>query len=68
MVVMPDGHEPSYKDMMDREFNKNQLQDFLERGGRIVAAGNGGKFLPEHDNIQVLPAGESLVNACLSLK
>ncbi len=68
MVVMPDGHEPSYKDMMDREFNKNQLQDFLERGGRIVAAGNGGKYLPEHDNIQVLPAGESLVNACLSLK
>ena len=53
-AVMPDGDEASYKDMMDREFNKNQLYDFLERGGRIVAAGSAGKHLPPHDNIQIL--------------
>ena len=62
MVVMPDGNEASYKDMMDREFNKNQFNDFLERGGRLVAANSVGKYLPQHDNIQILPAGELLMN------
>ena len=62
MVVMPDGNESSYKDMMDREFNKNQFHDFLDRGGRIVAANSVGKYLPQHENIQILPAGELLMN------
>ena len=62
MVVMPDGNEASYNDMMDREFNKNQFHDFLERGGRIVAANSVGKYLPSHDNIQILPLGESLAS------
>ena len=62
MVVMPDGNESSYKDMMDREFNKNQFHDFLECGGRIVAANSVGKYLPSHDNIQILPLGESLAS------
>ena len=62
MVVMPDGNEASYKDMMDREFNKNQFHDFLERGGRIVAANSVGKYLPQHDNIQILSADEPLTS------
>ena len=62
MVVMPDGNESSYKDMMDREFNKNQFHDFLECGGRIVAANSVGKYLPQHDNIQILSADEPLTS------
>jgi glutamine amidotransferase-like uncharacterized protein len=62
MVVMPDGNESSYKDMMDREFNKNQFYDFLDRGGRIVAANSVGKYLPQHDNIQILSADEPLTS------
>ena len=62
MVVMPDGNESSYKDMMDREFNKNQFHDFLECGGRIVAANSVGKYLPQHDNIQILSADEPLAS------
>ena len=68
VVVMPDGEEASYKDMMEREFNKKQLQYFFEQGGRIVASGNGGKYLPQQDNITILPVGESFVNACISFK
>ena len=48
--------------MMDREFNKNQFHDFLERGGRIVAANSVGKYLPQHDNIQLLSADEPLTS------
>ena len=68
VVVMPDGEEASYKDMMEREFNKKQLQYFFEQGGCIIASGNGGKYLPLQDNIIILPAGESFVNACISFK
>ena len=28
----------------------------------------GGKYLPQQDNIQVLPVGESFVNTCISFK
>ena len=63
VVVMPDGDEASYKDYLAKEFYKEQFKSFLERGGRIVASGNGAKYLPPHPNIQVLPVGESFVKA-----
>ena len=43
------------------EFYKNQIEDFLERGGRILASGNGGTYLPKHKNIRILPVDESFV-------
>ncbi len=61
VIVMPDGDENSYKNMMAKEFFKKQIADFLERGGRILASGNGGTYLPKHDNIKVLPVDESFV-------
>ena len=67
VVVMPDGDESSYSDLMARDFNKKQFQFFFEQGGRIVASGNGGKYLPQQDNIQVLPVGESFIDSCVSL-
>ena len=63
VVVMPDGDESSYKALMNRNFCKEQFQIFLDTGGRIVASGNGGKYLPQHANIQVLPVGEPFAKA-----
>jgi hypothetical protein len=63
VVVMPDGLDLSYKNFMKNEFQKKQILDFLERGGHIVASGNGGKYLPEHANIQILPVGEPFAKA-----
>ncbi|MBR6057508.1 MAG: hypothetical protein IKP58_04990 [Victivallales bacterium] len=63
VVVMPDGSEISYKNLMNNEFQSKQILDFLERGGRIVAAGNGAKYLPVHQNIQILPVGEPFAKA-----
>ena len=61
VIVMPDGDESSYKSMMEKEFYKKQIEDFLERGGRILASGNGYAYLPKHKNIKVLPVDESFV-------
>ena len=63
VVVMPHGDEASYKKYLEIEFYKEQFKSFLERGGRIVASGNGAQYLPPHPNIQVLPVGESFVKA-----
>ena len=63
VVVMPDGDENSYQNYLGKEFYKKQFVDYLERGGRIVASGNGAKYLPPHKNIQVIPVGEPFSNA-----
>ena len=63
VVVMPDGDEASYKKYLETDFYKEQFKSFLERGGHIVASGNGAKYLPPHANIQVLPVGEPFVKA-----
>ena len=63
VIVMPDGLDLSYKNFMKNDFQKKQILDFLERGGRIVASGNGGKYLPQHANVQILPVGEPFAKA-----
>ena len=62
VIVMTNGDEISYKNLMNNDYQKKQLLDYLERGGRVIASGNGGKYLPEHPNIQVLPIGEPFAN------
>ncbi len=63
VVVVPDGDENSFKTYLEKEFYKEQFKKFLERGGRIVASGNGSKYLPQHENIQVIPVGEPFSKA-----
>ena len=59
VIVMPDGDEGSYKRMFEKDFYKSQIDDFLKRGGRILASGNGGTYLPKHKNIRILPVDDS---------
>ncbi|MBP5639652.1 MAG: hypothetical protein J6X55_09250 [Victivallales bacterium] len=63
VVVMTDGDESSYSKWFGKEFYQRKFLDYLERGGRIVASGNGGKYLPEHRNVQVLSIGEPFAQA-----
>ena len=65
VVVVPDGDEASYKNYLGKEFYKEQFKRFLERGGRVVASGNGAQYLPPHPNIQVLPVGEPFAKAVM---
>ncbi|MBO4512994.1 MAG: hypothetical protein J5746_09515 [Victivallales bacterium] len=61
VIVMPDGDEGSYKRMFEKDFYKSQIDDFLKRGGRILASGNGGTYLPKHKNIRILPVDDNFV-------
>ncbi len=67
VIVMPDGVELSYKNLMKNEFHKKQILNFIENGGHIVASGNAEKYLPKHANIQILPVGESFAKALYTL-
>lgn len=62
VLIMTDGREEVYKALMDNRFMKDRITDFLNRGGRVLASGCGGKFLPQHKNVKILPVGESFVS------
>ena len=61
VIIMPDGDDDSYKRMFEKEFYVNQIDAFLERGGRILASGNGGTYLPKHKNVKVIPVDKGFV-------
>ena len=48
--------------------NKAYFGSFMDRGGRIVAAGSGVKAFEKHPNLIGVPAGKSLVNAVLNCR
>ena len=63
VVVMPAGEEKSYKKFKDDEFLREKVAEFLAAGGRIVASGNGSRYLPKHDNVKTLPVGTDFAPA-----
>ena len=63
VVVMPAGEEKSYLKFKDDGFLRGQIDKFLASGGRIVASGNGGKYLPQHENIRTIPVGTDFAPA-----
>jgi glutamine amidotransferase PdxT len=65
VLVLPAGEEKSYKKLMANEFNRSRIMEFLDRGGRIVASGNGAKYLPEHQNVKRLRTGADFAPALL---
>ena len=55
LVVLPHGAEMSYKVFFTPEMKKF-FADFMERGGKVIASGNGADCLTEHRNLQKIPA------------
>ena len=56
VMILPHGGLDRFK-FLDTPFCKQAFSDFMERGGRVIATGNGAKYIPEHKNLTVLPAG-----------
>ena len=48
--------------------HKVYFRDFMDRGGRIIAAGSGVKAFEKHPNLSTQPNGKSLVDAALKCK
>ena len=65
VLILPDGAEASYKKLMSSPLRKAQIETFLARGGRIIAVGNAGKFLPEKGHIKRLPDNRESVKYTL---
>ena len=64
-LVLPAGEEKSYKSLMENSYYSARIREFLDRGGRIVASGNGAKYLPKHKNVKHLRTGADFAPALL---
>lgn len=54
-----------------REFvrkNQSLFKNFMERGGKIIAAGSGAKAFEKHTNLVAVPQGRSFVDTVLKFK
>lgn len=65
VLIIPNGDKNSNGKLFKSAFRKKQLKHFLDRGGKVVAGGNGALSLPEHPNIIRIPAKASLKQAVL---
>ena len=64
-LVIPEGRRESYRSIMKNPCWSEGIRKFLDRGGSIVAVGNGAEFLPAHANLKVLKAGDDLTGPLL---
>ena len=58
----------SCKKHLSGKYNREQLEAFLKRGGRIVVSGSGAESVPRHPNVVEVPIGASLAEAALKTR
>ena len=61
ILVVPHGLAVDYRRQFAPGTRKNLIAAFLSRGGRIIASGNGYKYLPKGDGILKIRAGKSFL-------
>ena len=60
ILIVPHGLERNRRCFAPK-FRKQQISTFMNRGGRIIASGNGCKYLPVHDGVNKIRAGKSFL-------
>ena len=60
IIFVPEGKRESYQAVMKNPIWKNGVQTFMDRGGLVLAEGNGVGFVPAHANLKVLQPGDDL--------
>ena len=60
VIFVPEGKRESYQRVMKSPVWKNGVQTFMDRGGLVLAEGNGVGFVPAHANLKVLQPGDDL--------
>ncbi|MBQ9501280.1 MAG: hypothetical protein IJU70_03885 [Lentisphaeria bacterium] len=68
VLVVPHGAETAYKGMFTAEFLRARLIEFMDRGGTILASGNGALHLPAHARMHALPPDADFVEALSALR
>ena len=59
-VILSDGVRESYQKMMEDPVWRAGIRNFLDRGGLILASGNGADFLRGHANLKILKVDEDM--------
>ena len=67
VLIVPNGEKNVNQKLFAAPFRQKQLKHFLDRGGKIVAGGNGSLSLPKHPNVIRISATESLKSTVLKL-
>ena len=67
VLIIPNGEESINKRLFSSEFRRKQIKEFLDRGGKIIAGGNGALSQPPHSGVIRIPAEESLKQTVLKL-
>lgn len=62
VMIFSAGVEASYKKVMTPR-RIAAVKEFMDRGGRVLASGNGAAFLPAHPHLRTLPVGGSFTTA-----
>lgn len=68
VLVVPHGAETAYKGMFTAEFLRARLIEFMDRGGTVLASGNGALHLPAHARMHALPPDADFVEALSALR
>ena len=55
VFIVPHGSEMAYRGMFGDEFLRTRLTAFMDRGGFVLASGNGALHLPAHPRMRALP-------------
>ena len=64
VLVMPDGVAKNYKNRIQRE-NASYIKRFQDRGGIVIAFGEGTKYLPVHKNSRTVDSWQDLSSAII---
>ena len=54
-LVLPHGNPGFYKVSVQRPYLQKAFLEFMERGGVVLASGNGADVVPAHKNLKKLP-------------
>ena len=65
VMIFSDGVEGGYEKNLKSQ-HVEMIRAFLERGGKVLASGNGENCVPEHPNRRLLPVGEPFAAAVLA--
>jgi len=64
VLVLPDGSSKNYKNRFYRE-STSYIKRFQDRGGIVIAFGEGAKYLPVHKNSRAVDSWKELKPAIL---
>lgn len=68
VFVIPNGLKGVFPTMVKNPFRRQQLQDFMKRGGMVFVSGEDAENLSGSDRLKIIPANEWLIDQILKIR